>query len=447
MGFLIDKKYAREVWSLALPVVIGMVSQTLLGLVDTAMVGRLGPAALAAAGLGGMLTWLIIGSLSQLAVGVQAVSSRRFGEKRLEEAGETLTNALLLAIIIGCAVTFGLSYVGKWGFQFFTKDPEVVFQGQGYIYYRLLGGLPYLLIVAYKGFFNGVSQTKLHMRVALLINGSNIVLNYLLIFGKFGFPRMETHGAGLSSAIGTTLGMIYFVLLSFSKSRQAEFNYYRFTNLKLSAMKGIMRLAVMAMVHSLATMTGFTVFNALVARLGTIELAVTNVIMTIISFSFLPGAGIGVAAASLIGKKLGEKAPFEAERCGWEAAKLGMLLMGGIGIIFISIPKLILLIFTDNEAVISAAVPALRIMGFVQIFDACGMVFSFALEGAGLSRWIMLAETSVNWLLFIPLVGLLAFYLGMGVFGAWLALAVYLVIYGMIVTIKFHGGSWKTAKV
>ncbi|HEB84938.1 MAG TPA: MATE family efflux transporter [Bacteroidetes bacterium] len=447
MRLLPKKSLSLEVWMLAGPVVVGMISQTLMSVVDTAMVGRLGAEALAAAGLGGVLSWMILGSLGALYIGSQAVAARRHGEGDFAQAGKVLDNALLLSVVLGFVIVFVLAPGMRDRFFLFSNDPIVVSEGRGYIYNRLLGGLPFMVIMAHRGFFNGVGETKLHMQVAILINSLNVVLNYFLIFGHGGFPRLETAGAGLASALGTTVGAGYFLLLGLNRKRRARYTYYRLANLDRVVTWRIARLALPSAAHSFMVMLGFSVFSALVARLGTVEMAATNVCINVASLSFLPGAGIGIAAATLIGRSLGEKKPDKAEEYGWEALRIGVLFMGLLGLVFIAMPEVILRLFTPDQAVIQAGVLPLRVVGLFQAFDASGMVLSMALEGAGMNRWTMMAEISVNWGLFLPLTYLFAFVFGWGLTGAWTAMAIYMFVFGVVVALKFAGGSWKTVEV
>lgn len=447
MRIFLRKDLSAEVWKLAGPVVLGMISQTLMNVVDTAMVGRLGAYALAATGLGGLLSWMILGTLGGLNMGVQAVTARRFGEGNKIDAGKVLDNGLLIAILIGSICTIFISHGMSYLFRFFTEDQTVVAAGSGYIYYRLLSGLPFMLIVAHRGFFNGIGKTKLHMRVVIVNNVLNVGLNYALIFGRFGFPQMGAHGAGLATTLATIAGTLYFILIALDRKRRNPFRYYQFTNLDMDVCKGIIRLAVPSGLQVLLAMTGYAAFSAIIARIGTIELAATNVCITIWSLAFLPGAGLGVAAASLIGQKLGEKRPEKAEEFGWESARMGILTMGFIGISFLLIPEYIFKIFTDDMAVIATGKIPLRILGIVQVFDATGMVLSQALQGAGMNRWVLQAEIAVNWGFFIPGTLLVVLFFGWGHNAAWIILGLYLVIFGTVITLKFAGGKWKTVKV
>ncbi len=447
LRILPKRELSSRVWRLAGPVVIGMVSQTLLNVVDTAMVGRLGAVALAAAGLGGVVSWGIIGSIGELYIGTQAISARRYGEKRKREAGKTLDNALLIALVAGVITSVLINYLVGRFFFVFSEDPAVVAQGRGYVTFRLLGALPYMIIMAHRGFFNGIGETQLHMRVAILINALNVGFNYVFIFGHFGAPAMGTAGAGLASALGTFCGMVFFLVISMVYRGRNDYGYYATANIQRSILGRLLQLSGLSAMRVFLAMMGFSAFSAIVARLGTVEMAATNVVLTIISMSFLPGAGFGIASASLIGQKLGEGDPDGAEEYGWEAVRLGVLVMGAFGLAFLLFPELLMRFFTQDPRVIEAGKLALRLMGVVQVFDAVGMVLGGSLEGAGMNRFVMLAEISVNWLVFLPATYLFAFVFGWGLTGAWSALGIYILLVGGMYVRKFAGGSWKTVEV
>ncbi|GBE30568.1 MAG TPA: MATE family efflux transporter [Bacteroidetes bacterium] len=441
-----QEKY-RTVWLIAWPVVVGMISQTLVGVVDTAMVGRMGATSLAATGLGGVVSWMVMGGVGALHIGVQAIVSRRYGEKNLLYAGRALDNAILMALVLGLAMTLFAQFGLRAAFPFFTTDAAVVELGKGYIFYRLFGLLPYLVIMAHRGFFDGIGRTEFSMRAMLTVNGVNIIFNYLFIFGNYGFPEMGVEGAGLASTIGTVVGLMAFLITGAMFKRRNEFQYYRRANISREVIGRIVKLALPSGLRTSLSMLGFTMFSTIVARIGTHEMAATNIIINVMSISFLPGVGFGTAAATLMGRKLGENNPSMAQTYGWTAARFGMLMMGLIGSIFIIFPAELLRVFTDDPTVIHLGIVPLRMMGLVQAVDAMGIVFSGAFEGVGLNKYVMITEISVNWGVFLPLAWVFAYPFGWGLNGAWLSLLVYIGVLAFLYTRKFVGGSWKEAEV
>ena len=186
-----------------------MVSQNLLNLVDTAMVGALGDSALAATGVGGFAFFMAIATMMGLSAAVQAMAARRIGEGRADEAAAPLNGALLLALGFGVPLTAALVWATPWFFPLLNSDPAVYEQGVPYLQYRLatlaLGGMAF----GFRGFFNGIGRPIVYMRTLMITHVVNIVLNYLLIFGVLGAPKLGVVGAGIGSAIATCRCLIY----------------------------------------------------------------------------------------------------------------------------------------------------------------------------------------------------------------------------------------------
>ena len=167
-------------------------------------------------GLGLLATWAITSVFSSLATGTHVLVARRYGERDYPGAGDVLNNSLVLALLLGLAFGApGLSLFVPTSSTSSRADPAVADAGTGYMQWRFIGLLFFLFVVSYRGFFNGIGHTKVFMYSAIIINVSNILFNYLLIFGAFGFPRMGLTGAGASSAISNVMGALFFLGVTF----------------------------------------------------------------------------------------------------------------------------------------------------------------------------------------------------------------------------------------
>ena len=194
-------------------------------------------------------------------------------------------------------------------------------------------------------------------------------------------------------------------------------------------------------------MTGFAVFYKIIGIIGTVELATSEVILNIAHASFMPAVGVGMACATLVGKYLGEDNPDNADRAVFEALKWALLIMGTMGLIFILIPQYVIPIFSDDPNIIRLGTPCLRIIGILQYFDAIGLTLLFVLTGAGNTRFPALVNISLCWLVFVPLSYYMGIYLNMGVVGAWLGFAVWIIPFAIIMALKVNSGTWKYIEV
>ncbi|MEA3239767.1 MAG: MATE family efflux transporter [Candidatus Bipolaricaulota bacterium] len=432
---------------MAYPVSLGMISITLLNVVDTAMLGRLGSLSLAAAGISGVAYFAIIFSLAGIGVGVQTLAARRYGEKESLQCGQVLNAGLILGLIAGIPLVLASGAIAKLISPFLSQQSEVASLGAIYLHYRFLGAAFLLLNMVYRGFYNGVGDTRQQLLSAIVVTVSNILLDYGLIFGHLGLPKMGIAGAAIASSIATGLGLVYFVVVSLMQGYRVTYHPYQHFLHAVSRIGPIIRLSVPVMGQRLMANGTFFVFFSIVARIGTLELAASNIIRSVIGLSIMPAIGIGVAAMTLVGQNLGARKPDEAEVFAWDAAKLAAYLMAGIGLTFVAFPRLIFMIYTSDPAVIALGRIPLIFLGLTQAFGGISLVLEQSLQGAGNTRYVMLAEGIVCLLFYLPIAYLLGIHLHLGITGAWLGEIVYWSSLSLLMAGKFRTGTWKTIRV
>ncbi len=447
MEFIPDKDLSKKVINLAYPVVLGMISRTIMGLVDVAMVGRLGAPQLAATGLGVHLILLFIYSFGTINIGVQAMTSRRYGERKYLSCGNIVHGTVLVISVIGLLGSAAGYLFGSSVFKYLTSDPEVLEYGSSYVSIRFIEMFAIALTGLHRGFFDGIGKTKIYMKSMIVMNLLNIVLNYVLIFGMFGFPRLEVTGAALGSTISSYIGAAMFLSFAFTKEFKEKYSLYKSIKPDLELVKSLFRLSLPTIIQHYIIFAGFLTFLKIVGMISTISLAASNIGINILSVSFMPGFGIGIAAATLVGQNLGAKKPDYAEKMASESLKLGVIFMGFLGILFLIFPGFIMRIFTPDPEIISEGITILRICGVVQFIDAVGIVLSNVLKGAGMTRYIMVADAICIWVIFVPASYLLGLILGFGNAGAWLGMALYVTAFAIVTYIPFKKGVWKEVEV
>ena len=434
-------------WRLAYPIILGNLSQILLGVVDTAMLGRLSPAALAAAGIGTIAYFLVISTLGALSVGTQALTARRHGERNLVQCGQALDNSLALAFVLGGIFTLLSPWLARSLSPALESGPEMGRLLREYMEYRFYGAAFALCNLAFAGFFNGIGKTKVRMTAAIIRTATNVLLDWLLIFGNLGFPKLGVKGAAIASTLATALAFLFYLGVSLGRGYRPTYRYFRPANVDLTWVGRIVRLSLPLMLRSLVGMGGYLAFFWIVGRIGTVEVAASNVIRSLLSVSWMFGSSMGVAATTLVGQNMGAGEYEEAESSGWEAVKLSIIFMGIIGALFLFFPSPLMRIYTDDLGVISAGIPVLRLLSIAQVFAAIGLVLSSALIGAGDMRFVLGVEVGNTCLAYLPLVWLLGVHLGLGLLGAWSAEAIYNLIPALLMALRFKSGSWKGIRI
>lgn len=449
MMVLPDRPLTRGVLRISAPAVAGLSSQMIVAVAETAMVGRLEntKVVLAALGLGLLATWAFTSFFSSLATGTHVLAARRFGERDYAGAGRVLNNSIVVALLLGVLIGT-LGYFFSYEFlDFFASDPAVALAGTEYMQWRFAGLLFFLVVVAYRGFFNGIGRTSVFMVSAIIINVANIVLNYVFIFGVLGFPEMGLAGAGVSSAISNFIGCLFFIGATFLHGYRKTYKYYNAVGLRKNVIEQIIRISFPVSLQNILILLGFLVFVAIIGTIGTLEQAASQVVISALFMSFLPCFGFGIGAQTLVGQSLGTGDREMARRFGMEAARLATYFTAVLGAVFILFPDFVISVITTSPDVSDVARPILQLAGAAQIFYAAGIVLAHALQAAGATVYVMFIEVLTHWIIFLPISYVFGVVMEGGLLGAWLALPIYIVSYTVLIYAKYRKDSWLTIKV
>ncbi len=443
-GFGVSPVRRKRILVLALPIIGGMLSQNVLNLVDTAMVGTLGDAALAGVGLGGFANFLFSAFVLGLSAGVQAMAARRVGEGRWRETAIPLNGGLLLAL--GLAVPWSASLIAlAWQyFPILTTDSAVVAEGVPYLRARLVGMFAMGMNFAFRGYWNAVDKSILYMGTLISMHVVNIFFNWVLIFGNLGAPALGATGAGIASSIATIFGTVSYFVLGRTYARENGF-LDRLPN--RDTVKTILRIAAPAGLQQFFFAAGMTIFLVMVARMGTPELAATKVIIDLVLVGILPGIGFGLAAASLAGQALGRNDPDDALQWGWDVAKIAVAAVALLSIPAVLFPELILSGFIHEPETLALAASPLRVAAGFLFIDSVGMVLMNALTGVGDTKRVMMIGIAFQWSIFLPLVYLLGPTLGFGLVAIFGLQAGYRALQAVTFGFMWQRGRWQSIEL
>ncbi len=421
-----------------------MLSQNVLNVVDTAMVGSLGDVALAATGQGSFLNFMAIAFVTGLSAGVQAMAARRKGEGREGELAVPLNGGLLLAVALAVPSSALLVSLAPWLFSLVNDDPAVVLAGTPYLQARLTAMTAAGMNFAWRGYYNGIGRSMVYLRTIVAMHVANIFFNWVFIYGHLGVPALGATGAGVASAIATWFGCAWYFVQGLANARRSGF----LRGLPdLLTMKTMLRLAIPSGVQQLFFAAGYTVIFWIVASVGTPELAAANVLITLTLVAILPGMGLGLAGASLVGQALGRGDPDDAAAWGWDVALLACVVLGLLGLPGLLLPDLVLTPFLHDAQTLALARGPLRLMAALIAVDGVGLVLMNALLGAGDNRRVMLVSVGIQWGVAVPAAWLLGPVAGFGLMGVWVAMVGYRVLWAAIFAALWRGGRWAAIAV
>jgi len=433
----------REIWRLAWPVILSQVLASVVALVDAGMVGRLGRESIAAVGYTTQFLNLAQSVLFAVGIACIALMARSIGAREPARARSALAGSLLLAgvlalVFTGLVLTFPRTLLG-W----LDADPAVI--DVALPYFRLSLGSTLLLAVSvtYESAFRALKDTRTPMAIAAVVTLAKIVLNALLIFGTLGFPRLELVGAGLATLISQGVGFALFLIAT---RRGPEGSLLRISRPELAGSRTILpevvRIALPAIGERVLLNVAIMAYFKVLSHYGTAEIAAYTIGTRLLSFSWIPGTGFSVAAATLVGQALGAQDSAAARRAGWRAARMALAVSALLGLVFGLAREPLARVFTNDLAVVEALGPFMLMLALAQLPMAVHFTLGGALRGAGDTWNPLLAATLGNWGFRVPLAWLFAQNVTLDVIWVWGALIADHCARAVWMTLSFRGGHW-----
>ena len=444
---LTEKNLNKNIFKLCIPVAIENLLHMSVFIIDAVMVGRLGTDALAAVGLAGAISFTIAMIFSSVNAGSASIVARHIGAKEKEQAQVIGAQAIFLALAMGIIITpLFLLYANKM-LIVMSAEPQVSDLGKGYL--QIVGGFVVfrLIILACNGILRGAGDTKTPMKVTLIINCINILLNWLLIFGVGPFPKWGVAGAAWATAIAYTVGTGLLCTKLFTGRCVLHISIHQIIRVHFESLKRIVRISIPAAIDTFLTQMGFLFFTKIVTILGTVSLAAHQIAIRIESISFMPGFALAVSTATLVGQSLGAKNVNLALLSMRRSCYFALSLMGFFALTFLIFPAQMAMMFKPESGVLSLAVACVMIAALEQPALAIYMVYSGGLRGAGDTISPMLI-TIVGTLCFhVPISYLFGITLGWGLTGVWFGSALDWICRAIAIYILYRRGRWKSIRV
>ncbi|MFL6280090.1 MAG: MATE family efflux transporter [Vicinamibacterales bacterium] len=433
----------RPMFTLAGPVVMAELGWMTMGLVDTLMVGRIGPEAIGAVGIGSSLFMGVCIFAMGLLLGLDTLVSHAFGGGRIDECHRWLAYGMTLSLILSIPVTLIVlalsSALGRWGL-----DPTVLHLTQPYLTALAWSIPPLLLYASFRRYLQGMGVVRPVMIALVLANVLNAFVNWLLIFGRMGAPAMGVRGSAWATVVarivmaGVLLAVIVYRERSLITARLPRLRRKHSASslardspprsIELAPMRRLLALGLPAATQVTLEVGVFAAATALAGRLAPAALAAHQIAVNFAALTFMVPLGIASAGAVRVGHAVGRLDYAGAARSGWTAILFGVAFMSCAAAAFLLIPRLLIGAFTNDSAVLSIGVSLLFVGAIFQLFDGVQGVSTGVLRGLGDTRTPMLWNLVGHWFIGLPLGYTLCFVAGFGVVGLWWGLSAGLMI-------------------
>jgi MATE family multidrug resistance protein len=439
------RPYVRPLLTLAGPVVLAELGWMSMGLVDTIMIGPLGPDAIGAVGLGGSLFMAVAVFFMGLLLGLDTLVSQAWGAGRPDECREWLRHGLVLALGVSIPVTALLvlssGHVGRLGLH-----PDVERLTAPYLWIVGWSLPPLLCYAAFRRYLQGMSLVRPVSFALVSANLVNVGANWALIYGHLGFPPLGVRGAAWATVLARLyMAGVLLLAIALHDRRTPRPTPGVARRIAWARLERLVRLGLPAAGQVTLEVGVFAAATALAGRLDPVALASHQIALNIAAFVFMVPLGMASAGAVAVGQHLGRCDPAGAARAGWTALLVISLFMLAVAAVFLTVPRSLLGVFTRETAVLRLGASLLAVAAVFQLFDGLQGVATGILRGLGDTRTPMLWNLAGHWVLGLPVGYSLCFIWGWGVIGLWIGLSVGLTLVGTVLVAVWHrrvrGGS------
>ena len=442
----------RELWLVALPMVLSSGSLSLMHFVDRVFLTWHSSEALAASTPSGMLLWTVMSVLIGTVTYVNTFVAQYEGAGRPSRVSAAVWQGIYLSLLAGVLFLIVVPFTDEL-FALIGHEPAVQVLEVEYFSIMCYGAVPMIMASALASFYTGRGETIVVMWVNLGASVFNGVFDYLLIFGPGPFPEWGIWGAGFATVMANVVAVVAYFLLMLRRREKVTYAFWQNRRLDGELIRRLLRYGLPTGIQLMADVAGITVFVFLVGMMGTTQLAATNLAFNLNTFAFIPMLGIGTAVMTLVGQRIGEGRPQLAVRTTWLAFALAGTYMLAFGAIYVLLPDQLLYFYTtystdtNFEPIRRTAVLLLRFVALYSFFDGMAIVFGSAIRGAGDTRFSLVFTAICAWLLMVAPTYVAWQWWGGSLMVSWAACSAYVIALGIGFLLRFQTGRWKTMRV
>ncbi|PQB05154.1 MATE family efflux transporter [Aureitalea marina] len=436
----------KAIFMLSVPMVMEMMMESIFFLVDAYFVSSLGANAIATVGLTESVLTLVYAIAIGLSMGVTAIVARRVGEKDLPGAGKTAVQAIFLGVLVAAMISAIGIVFPKEILSLMGGSPELIEEGYGYTQILLGGNITIMLLFLINAIFRGAGDASVAMRVLIISNLLNIMLDPLFIFGWGPVPGFGVKGAAIATTIGRGSAVVIQLLILIYGWSKIKVALRQFT-FHAGIMWNLIKVSLGGIGQFIIGTSSWVFLMRIMAEFGSEVLAGYTIAIRVLMFTLMPSWGMSNAAATLVGQNLGAGKPERAERSVWKTGKYNAWFMIGVSLFYLFFAEGIMRVFSQEPAIVEYGALSLRVIAAGYVFYAYGMVIIQAFNGAGDTRTPTIINFFCFWLFQLPVAYLWAVSLDLGPLGVLIAITVAEVFIAVIGIWLFRKGRWKEVVV
>ena len=376
----------KNIFNVTYPILLTLVAQNIINVTNTAFLGRVGEVELGASAIGGVFYFAIFMIGFGFSQGAQILIGRRNGEENFTQIGPIFNNALifnfLLSVLIFVLSLKGVPLIMKYA----VSSPQVYDATLAYLDWRIYGYFFAFVNAIFRSFYVGITQTRILTTSAILMAITNILFDYILIFGHFGFPRLGIEGAGISSVIAEVVTLAYVIIYTIFRVDMKRYGLFLFNKVEIKTILTILELSIFIMFQFFISISTWFVFFIFIEHMGERPLAVSNIGRSLYILLTIPAGALATTVNTLVSNLIGAGRKEEVLPFINRVARISVIIISPFVLLALVYPAMFAHIYTDDPGLILASIPVIRIIAIANLFFAFSFIVFNGVSGTGNTR-------------------------------------------------------------
>lgn len=443
----IEGKYTyRGIWQLAYPILISLFMEQMIGMTDTAFLGRVGEIELGASAIAGVYYMVIFIVGFGFSLGAQIIIGRRNGEGQYSGTGKIFWHGLYFLLGFAAMMIVLSETLSPWLMSKIVSSEHILDAALTYVRWRVLGLFFAWTTAMFRAFYIGTMQTKTLTLNSIVMVLSNVVFNWILIFGNLGFPALGIAGAAIGSTLAEFVSLIFFLVYTATKTDTRKFGLDRPARFEMKELKGIFNISIWTMVENFLSVSTWFIFFLFVEHLGERSLAVSNIVRNVSGLIWVVLMAFSSTCSTLVSNMIGSGEEDRVTGLVWRVMKMAYAIISTIIVIFALFPKQVIGIFTDMPEIIDATVPAMLVMASSYLINTGGNICFNASIGTGNTRTVFVLE-SIALIVYVCYCTLVCTIIKADIAICWTAEHIYALAMLILCGLYLRSGRWKGKKI
>lgn len=436
----------KQIWSVSYPIFLGLLAQNVINVTDTAFLGRVGEVELGASAMGGLFYICAFTMAFGFSTGSQIVIARRNGEQRYDEVGPVMIQGVFFLLFLASLLFAVVQFFGRDIMRVLISSDTILNASMEFLDWRVFGFFFSFVSVMFRALFIGITRTKILTLNAVVMALTNVLLDYLLIFGHAGFPEMGIKGAAIASVIAEAVSVVFLIVYTRLAVDIQKYSLDKIRSFDFALLKRVLSISVFMMLQYFISMSTWFLFFVVVERLGQRELAVANIVRSVYVVMFIPVNSLATTANSFVSNAIGAGHTDQVLSIIYKIARLSFCIMAVFVVAVCAMPEVILSVYTNEAALIAESVPSIYVISGVMLISSVCMVFFNGMSGTGNTHSALAIE-----LVALSVYGVYIYIIGMrlhmSVSVCFTVEAIYFGLLLIMSTIYLKKATWQNKKI